>query len=172
MSDIPLRIALLTVSDTRDPKSDLTAPAVKVCIQESFSNEQKVEFQYDIVRDEKSDIVEKLRNFSKTADVILTLGGTGFGSRDVTPEATLEVIERRCSGLEVALHTRSLEETPMAALSRAVAGIYGNTLIVNFPGSPKAVPTYWKVLKPILPHGVKLLRGNDVTEDHAKLQGK
>ncbi|KHJ82830.1 molybdopterin binding domain protein, partial [Oesophagostomum dentatum] len=94
-------------------------------------------------------------------DVILTTGGTGFAARDVTPEATIRVVDRRCTGLEVALHNRSLAATPMAALSRAVAGIRGKTLIVNFPGSVKAVREYWEVVEPVLHHAVDLLTGHD-----------
>ncbi|KJH51562.1 molybdopterin binding domain protein [Dictyocaulus viviparus] len=95
-----------------------------------------------IVPDERAMIESVLIEKSKVSDVIITTGGTGCGKRDVTPEATINVVDRRCTGLEVALHSHSLRITPMAALSRAVAGLRGSTLIVNFPGSVKAVKVF------------------------------
>jgi molybdopterin adenylyltransferase len=92
-------------------------------------------------------------------DLILTTGGTGFGPRDVTPEATSAVIEREAPGLAEAMRARGLEITPHAILSRAVAGIRGHTLIVNLPGSPKAVREDLEVILPALPHGIELLQG-------------
>jgi molybdenum cofactor synthesis domain-containing protein len=91
-------------------------------------------------------------------DLILTTGGTGFTPRDVTPEATLAVVQRQAPGLAEAMRAASLRVTPYAMLSRAVAGMRGRTLIVNLPGSPKAVRENLDVILPVLPHAIALLR--------------
>ena len=94
-------------------------------------------------------------------DLILTTGGTGFSKRDVTPEATLDVIERRAPGIPEAMRNLSLSITPRAMLSRAEAGIRGNTLIVNLPGSPKAIRETLEYILSSLAHGLDILQGND-----------
>ncbi|MFH4974760.1 hypothetical protein AB6A40_001469, partial [Gnathostoma spinigerum] len=112
----------------------------------------------DLVADEIDQISQSLLEFVPKVDVILTTGGTGFAPRDVTPEATNAVIEKRCGGLETALHLRSLQATPLAALSRLCAGIKDKTLIINLPGSPKAVKECFEVVEKIIPHAVHLIR--------------
>jgi molybdenum cofactor synthesis domain-containing protein len=97
-------------------------------------------------------------------DLILTTGGTGFAPRDVTPEATRAVLHREAPGLAEAMRAASLSITPHAMLSRAVAGIRGRTLIINLPGSPKAVRENLAVLLPVLPHAIQLLRDNPSAE--------
>ncbi|VDM55309.1 unnamed protein product [Angiostrongylus costaricensis] len=114
-----------------------------------------------IVPDEMNLIEAALIERCKYSDVIITTGGTGFSKRDVTPEATINVVDRRCTGLEVALHAHSLAHTPMAALSRAVAGIRDRTVIVNMPGGVRAVQEYWEVIEPVLNHAVSLLTNTD-----------
>ena len=94
-------------------------------------------------------------------DLILTTGGTGFSKRDVTPEATADVVERRADNLTFAMIANSLQYTPKAMLSRGIAGIRGNTLIVNLPGSPKAVRENLEYAIDAIIHGVKILKGND-----------
>lgn len=97
-------------------------------------------------------------------DVILTTGGTGFAPRDVTPEATYEIIERSAPGMAEAMRLASLKITPHAMLSRGIAGIRGETLIVNLPGSPKAALENFEVIAPVLQHAVELLRNNPNSE--------
>jgi molybdopterin adenylyltransferase len=96
-------------------------------------------------------------------DIILTTGGTGLGRRDITPEATLAVIDRNVPGIAEAMRVKSIEATPTAMLSRAVAGLRGPCLIINLPGSPKAVRECLEAVLPALPHAVEIMRGT-VTE--------
>ncbi len=100
----------------------------------------------------------------KNVDVILTTGGTGFAPRDITPEATLQVIERQTMGLVEAMRADSLKKTPYAMLSRAVAGIRGSTLIINLPGSPKAAVENLTTIIGVLPHAVELLQDSPASE--------
>ena len=113
-------------------------------------------------------IAALLRHWADEEDLalVLTTGGTGFAPRDVTPEATRDVIEREAPGLVEAMRAASLQVTPHAMLSRAVAGIRGRTLIVNMPGSPKAVREQFEVILPALPHAVRLLR--DVPDENQR----
>ncbi len=117
---------------------------------------------YRLVPDERLEIEFALCNLAddEGADVVLTTGGTGFAPRDVTPEATLAVIDRAAPGISEAIRQKSLAVTPNAMLSRAVSGIRGKTLIVNLPGSPKAVRESLEVVLPVLPHAVETMSGN------------
>ena len=117
---------------------------------------------YRLVPDEQDEIAATLCALAdeEHADVILTTGGTGFAPRDVTPEATNAVIDRAAPGISEAIRLKSLSVTPHAMLSRAVSGIRGKTLIVNLPGSPKAVRESLEVVLPVLPHAVETLSGN------------
>jgi molybdopterin adenylyltransferase len=119
-----------------------------------------------IVPDEQLVIAGTLLTWSDEVglDLVLTTGGTGFAPRDVTPEATRDVIEREAPGLAEAMRAASLAVTPHAMLSRAVAGIRGHTLIVNLPGSPKAVCENLKTILPALPHAIELLQGQKGAE--------
>lgn len=113
-----------------------------------------------IVPDERNEIVPLLRRCVENGTaLVVTSGGTGFAQRDITPEATLEVIERRTDGLSEAMRSASLQHTRFAMLSRGVSGIAGRTLIVNLPGSPKGVRECLEVILPVLPHGIRQIRG-------------
>ena len=118
--------------------------------------------EYVIVPDEKELIAKELIRLSDEvkSDIIFTTGGTGFAPRDVTPEATKAVIEKDVPGIPEAIRAKSLEITPKAMLSRACAGIRGRTLIINLPGSPKAVRESLETVMPVLEHAVETLSGN------------
>jgi molybdenum cofactor synthesis domain-containing protein len=157
-NQISLRIAILTISDRSFSglREDLSGPVLRDMV-EALSWQVAA---YQIVPDEKEEISDKLSSWADDweIDVILTTGGTGFTPRDVTPEATLSIIERRAPGIVEAIRAESLKITPHAMLSRAEAGIRGQTLIINFPGSPKAAKENFEVICSVLPHAVALLR--------------
>ena len=115
----------------------------------------------EILTDDLEPLEDKLRAYADRPDVnlIITTGGTGFALRDNTPEATQRIIEREASGLAEAMRIETLKNTPMAMISRGVSGIRSQTLIVNLPGSPKAVSESFEVIKPVLNHAVDLLAG-------------
>lgn len=117
---------------------------------------------YDIIPDEKDVIIEKLIYASDELglDIIFTSGGTGFSSRDVTPEATLEVLDRLTPGIPEAIRYYGLQKTPKAMLSRAVAGMRGKTLIINLPGSIKGVRESIEAILPALGHGLDIIIGS------------
>ncbi len=117
--------------------------------------------QYEIVPDDRPIIAQKLIEMTDVTgcELILTTGGTGFSPRDVTPEATSMVIDRKAPGLAEAMRSASLSITPHAMLSRAIAGIRKQCLIINLPGSPKAVTECLEAIMPALPHGLKVLKG-------------
>ncbi|CAD5231433.1 unnamed protein product [Bursaphelenchus xylophilus] len=154
-----MRIGILTVSDTcsENPEKDKSGPILLENLQTSIILKNPV-FSTAIVADDKDKIKKQLILWAKDHHVIITTGGTGFAPRDVTPEATREVIQKPCPGIVVALIQEGLKFTPMAALSRPEAGICGQCLIVNLPGSPKACQQSLPVLEPLLNHAVQLLR--------------
>lgn len=114
-----------------------------------------------ILSDEPDTLADALREFTdwRNVNLIVTTGGTGLGPRDNTPEATLQVIEREAPGLAEAMRLETLKQTPMAMLSRGVCGVRSGTLIINLPGSPKAVKESFAVIAPVLKHAVALLAG-------------
>lgn len=161
-------VAIITVSDraAAGERADLSGPEAAAALDpEHFA----VELQ-EIVPDERERIARLLRQCVRDDyALVLTTGGTGFAARDVTPEATLEVIERRADGLSEAMRAASLASTKFAVLSRGVSGIAARTLIVNLPGSPKAVRECLAVITPVLPHALKVMRESSVPDaEHVK----
>ncbi len=150
---------ILTISDkgSRGERQDKSGEAIR----EILSSIDVRIVNYDIVPDEKEPIVEKLVKWADedNLDVVVTTGGTGLTPRDVTPEATLAVVDRIVPGFAEAMRVESLKKTPHAMLSRAVVGTRGKCLIVNLPGSPKAVRECLEVILPALPHAVETLKG-------------
>ncbi len=153
------KVGILTISDkgSRGERQDKSGEAIR----EILSSMDARIVNYDIVPDEKELIVSKLVKWvdEDDLDVLLTTGGTGLTPRDVTPEATLDVVDRIVPGFAEAMRAESLKKTPMAMLSRAVAGTRGKCLIINLPGSTKAVRECLEVILPALPHAVETLRG-------------
>jgi molybdenum cofactor synthesis domain-containing protein len=151
------QIGILTISDraARGEYEDRSGLAAADFLR-AQTNWEVV--RQDIVADDFATIVKTLTDWGdQRLDLILTTGGTGFAPRDVTPEATRQVIEREAPGIAETLRAESLKITRHAMLSRAVAGIRGRTLIINLPGNPKAIAENLHVLLPVLPHALDLL---------------
>jgi molybdenum cofactor synthesis domain-containing protein len=166
-----MRVAILTISDrsSRGERPDTSGEALAGQVT-GMGWEVS---QTAIIPDEMDQIQTRLTEWadSHTIDIILTTGGTGFSPRDVTPEATSAVIERSAPGLAEAMRATSLRFTPHAMLSRAVAGIRGQTLIINLPGSPTGAVENLQVVMPVLPHAVELLSSSPHAEQGHKLAG-
>ncbi len=152
-------IGIITASDkgSRGERQDVSGKTIATML--AGLGEVK---HYVVVPDDREALSRELINMvdSLSLDLILTTGGTGLGPRDVTPEATLAVIERQVPGIPEAMRARSLEITSRAMLSRAVAGIRGRTLIINLPGSPKGVTECLEVVLPALEHGLAIMKGD------------
>ncbi len=153
-----LRAAVITVSDgvTAGTREDVSGEAV---------GQMLVDRGYDVVRslvpDEASEISRAIESASAESDLVVTTGGTGFGVRDVTPEATRSVIEREAPGLVHAMIAAGLEVTSMAALTRAAAGTLGSSLVLNLPGSPRGATENLAAVIDLLPHVHQLLGGDN-----------
>jgi molybdenum cofactor synthesis domain-containing protein len=158
-----INFGILTISDkgSQGQRQDKSGEALR----DGVARMNGAVVKYGIVPDEKDVIAAALSGWADggEVDVILTTGGTGLSKRDVTPEATLAVIDRSVPGFAEAMRAKSLEKTPNAMLSRAVAGQRGQCLIINLPGSPKAVRECLEVILPALPHAVEIIKG-EVTE--------
>jgi molybdopterin adenylyltransferase len=156
----------ITVSDrcARAEQDDVSGRALVDLLRDAGANIVARE----VLPDELEPLAERLRDLADRGDVnlIITTGGTGFGPRDNTPEATLRVIEREAPGLAEAIRAESMKHTPMAMISRGVSGIRNGTLIINLPGSPKAVRESFAVIAPVLNHAIALLAGKPGGELH------
>ena len=155
------KTAILTISDrgSKGERQDLSGPALRERLEKTNTFFVAAE---KIVSDEPDEIKTALTEWCDSGDIalILTTGGTGFSPRDLAPEATMAVIERPAPGFAEVMRFESLKITPYAMISRAVAGIRGTTLIINFPGSPKAARECLEVILPALPHALEKLAGD------------
>ena len=154
------KVAILTISDrgSKGQREDSSGPLIREMVRDLPAEV----IYYEIIPDEKEVIIEALKKSADQlkADLILTTGGTGLSPRDVTPDATLKVIEREVPGFSEAMRAESLKKTPHAMISRAVCGLRGSSLIVNLPGSPKSVKENLSVILPALPHALSKLMGD------------
>ncbi|MBW7899778.1 Molybdopterin adenylyltransferase [Candidatus Brocadiaceae bacterium B188] len=156
-----IRAAILTLSDkgSRGEREDKSGEVIR----NMLTGIGATITAYEVIPDEKDLIIKKLFEFSDKADLVVTTGGTGVGPRDITPEATRAVIEKELPGFGEAMRLEGLKHTPRAMGSRAIAGIYRQTLIINLPGSPKGVAENLAVVLPVIPHTIGLIKGT-VTE--------
>jgi molybdenum cofactor synthesis domain-containing protein len=154
------KVVILTISDrgSKGEREDSSGPLIREMVKDLPAEI----IYYEIIPDDKEMIAAVLKRSADQlkADLILTTGGTGLSPRDVTPDATLEVIEKEIPGFSEAMRAESLKKTPHAMISRAICGTRGSSLIVNLPGSPKSVKENLYVILPALPHALSKLKGD------------
>ncbi len=151
-----LALGILTISDKGfgGERRDESGEVLKKLL--STLGEVK---KYEIIPDALDMIKDRLTNWSEELDLILTTGGTGLGERDVTPEATLEVVDKIVPGIAEAMRSETFKIAPTSILSRGISGVKKGCLIINLPGSPKAVKECLEVIMPVLPHAVGIIKG-------------
>lgn len=158
-----IKTAILTISDkgSQGEREDKSGPVIMEMLKEFNAEKQ----YYNIIPDEIVEIKDELIKLTDKEDVdlVLTTGGTGFAPRDVTPEATRAIMEKDAPGIAELIRMETINITKKAALSRAVSVIRNDTLIINLPGSPKAVRECLEAAKEVIPHGIEILKG-EVTE--------
>jgi molybdopterin adenylyltransferase len=154
-----INAGVLTISDkgSKGQREDISGEVLR----EGVARMQGRTVEYECVPDEKDVIAARLTSWADSGrvDVILTTGGTGLSARDVTPEATLSIIDREIPGIAEAMRAESLKKTPMAMLSRAVAGQRAKCIIINMPGSPKACRECMEVIAQVIPHAIDIIYG-------------
>ena len=150
--------AVLTLSDkgAMGEREDLSGPAIEEMLKRIGAEVT----DYVILPDEKEMIKMKLLEYCRRVDLILTTGGTGLAPRDVTPDATIEIIDREIPGVAEAMRAEGMKKTARSMLSRAVAGVRGRTLIINLPGSPKAVRENLDAILDVIPHAIEKIKGD------------
>ncbi len=158
------RLAILTISSSgaRGEREDTGGQAIR----DKLPPPAYDEVRYEIVSDDAGIITQRISEWadSGAVDLIVTTGGTGMGRSDVTPEAVRAAMHREVPGMAEAMRAQTLRFTPMAMLSRSVAGIRGHTLIITLPGSPRGVGECLDVVLPVLPHAIELLQRESVPE--------
>jgi molybdopterin adenylyltransferase len=166
-----LNLGIITISDKawQGQRPDKSGQVIR----DSFSAVASQVVKYEVIPDEADIIASKLAQWADegSVDIILTTGGTGLGPRDVTPETTLSVVDKVVPGFGEMMRARTFSITPLSMLSRAVAGVREKCLIINLPGSPKAVGECLEVILPVLPHAVEVIKG-EVTEHTVPNTGK
>jgi molybdopterin adenylyltransferase len=153
-------VGILTISDkgSRGEREDLSGPEIRRILSDLPARIEA----YEVIPDEEDVIVQKLVEYAdrKKVDLIVTTGGTGLSPRDVTPEATRKILHKEIPGIAEAMRAEGSKITPLAMLSRATAGIRGQSLIINLPGSPGAVRENFTVLLPVLKHALEKVQGD------------
>ncbi|MBN2051796.1 MAG: MogA/MoaB family molybdenum cofactor biosynthesis protein [Spirochaetales bacterium] len=160
-----MNIQIITISDRafRGEYEDVSGPAAAGIFRQAYP---EAEISITVVPDEE-EYIRKALDAAAGADFIITSGGTGIGPRDLTPEITARWCEKELPGIAEILRTESYRETPQAMLSRGRAGVKGHTVVINFPGSEKAVRLCARIILPLLPHAPEMLRGEG-HEEHRK----
>jgi molybdopterin adenylyltransferase len=164
-------LGIITISDKawRGERADKSGQVIR----DSFSAVDCQVVKHEVIPDEADIIAQKLAQWADqgSLDVIITTGGTGLGPRDVTPEATLAIVDKVVPGLAEMMRVQSFSITPFSLLSRAVAGVRKKCLIINLPGSPKGVKECLEIILPLIPHAVEVIKG-EVTEHTMPGSGK